>query len=81
MTGAPLSFLDAIDNCGRTFQFNIGAHSLEFGDVHEPLWEDGFGDHTDAIDCGKQGTHLRLHIGGKSRVGASFQLERAARPV
>ena len=60
---------DAFDDGGGSFEGDLGSHAVEFRDVHEALWEDGFGDDADAWDGGVEGRELSLHIGGEARVG------------
>ena len=52
------------------------AHAGEFCHVHETLGEDVVGDHALARGADEQGTHLGLHVSGKSGIRAGLQMER-----
>ncbi len=48
---------------------DVRAQAAQFADVHEAVFEDGFGDHRGAPSHAHQGHELRLHVGGEAGVG------------
>ena len=48
---------------------HLGTHAFHFGDVHEALGEDGFGDGAGVGDDAGEGAELGLHVGGETGVG------------
>jgi hypothetical protein len=57
-------------------QFDSGSHSLQLGNMHEPLREDVFRHRTFAGNSREQGTHLGLHICRKTRISLGLQIQR-----
>ena len=60
---------------------DVGAHALEFLDVHEAVLEDGLGDRADPLGHAVQGAELGLHVGGEGRVGGGVDVHRLRAPA
>ncbi len=54
--------VDAADDGGGAVDVDAGAHAVEFGDVHEAVFEDGFGDHGRTFGNRHDGHELGLHV-------------------
>ena len=65
---------DAADDGRGAMGVDAGTHAVEFRDVHEAVFENGFGDHRGAFGDRHQGHELGLHVGGKAGIGFGFDI-------
>ena len=65
---------DALDDGAGAFFADICSHAVEFGDVHEAVGVDAFGDDADAVGKGEDDGHLGLEVGGEGGEGAGDEV-------
>ncbi len=69
----------AADDRRRAVHVDPGTHPVELGDVHEAVLEDGLGHHRGTLGDREQRHELRLHVGGKARIGLGHDVDAAKR--
>ena len=66
--GGGLEVGSSADGGGAAVDGDVGAHAVEFLDVHEAIFKDVFGDGGGAFGLGGEGHELGLHVGGEAGV-------------
>lgn len=66
-----VEFFDAVDDGAGALDGDLSAHAFEFGDVHEAVWINAFGDDAEAWGEGHEGGDLGLEVGGEAWEGKS----------
>ena len=71
--GSPKGFF-SFDDSTSAFYLNIGTHSIQFTDMHIPVFKNCFHHGAGPFDRSQQSHELGLHIRGKSRIGKGFYI-------